>query len=191
MGRGSSHTSARARWVLVVLAACAVAALQAPAASAAAPKPFPICIQMGGQAGPEIAGSMVVWTDNRNGNLDIYGRDLSTRKDFAVCVNKEQQDNPSVTRRVIGGKVHYVAVWVDKRNHPSGESSDIYGRDITTGERFKVAGGATIKWYPEIADQLGGLARSRRRRGPVPRQGSRPRRRARPTRWRRAASSAR
>ena len=152
MGRGSSHTSARARWVLVVLAACAVAALQAPAASAAAPKPFPICIQMGGQAGPEIAGSMVVWTDNRNGNLDIYGRDLSTRKDYAVCANKEQQDNPSVTRRVIGGKIHYVAVWVDKRNHPSGESSDIYGRDITTGARFKVAGGATIKWYPEIAD---------------------------------------
>ena len=127
---------------------------------------------MGGQAGPEIAGSMVVWTDNRNGNLDIYGRDLSTRKDYAVCANKEQQDNPSVTRRVIGGKVHYVAVWVDKRNHPSGESSDIYGRDITTGARFKVAGGADHQVVSGDRRQLGGLARSRRRRGPVPRQGS-------------------
>ncbi len=152
MGRGSSHTSARASWALVVLAACALTALQAPAASAAAPKPFVICNEFGGQAGPEIAGSMVVWTDNRNGNLDIYGRDLSSRKDYAVCVNKEQQDNPSVTLRVIGGKIHHVAVWVDKRNHPSGESSDVYGRDLTTGTRFKVAGGATIKWYPEISD---------------------------------------
>jgi beta propeller repeat protein len=154
MGTRSSHRSARTRWVPGVVAVCAVLALLAPAAaSAAAPKPFPICIQMGGQAGPEIAGPMVVWTDNRNGNLDIYGRNLSTRKDYAVCTNRAQQDNPSVTRYVTpAGQIHYVAVWVDKRNHPSGESSDIYGRDITTGDRFKVAGGATIKWYPEIDD---------------------------------------
>ena len=154
MGMGSSHQSARARWVLGVVVALAAAALLAPAAaSAAAPRPFPICIQIGGQAGPEVAGSMVVWTDNRNGNLDIYGKNIGTAKpDFAICINQAQQDNPSVTRFVTAGKIHYVAVWVDKRNHPSGESSDIYGRDITTGARFKVAGGATIKWYPEIDD---------------------------------------
>jgi len=155
MANGTSGTSARRRsalGVLVVLAAMG-AALLAPAAASAAPRPFSICIQMGGQAGPEIAGAMAVWTDNRNGNLDIYGKDLSTaRPDIAICTNGAQQDNPSVTRYVTAGKVHYVAVWVDKRNHPSGESSDIYGRDVTTGERFKVAGGATIKWYPEIVD---------------------------------------
>ena len=155
MARGTSHTTARRRsalGVLVVLAAVG-AALLAPAAVSAAPRPFPVCIQMGGQAGPEIAGAMVVWTDNRNGNLDIYGKNLSTGRNYAVCTNRAQQDNPAVTRLVTtSGKVRYVAVWVDKRNHPSGESSDIYGRDITTGKRFKVAGGATIKWYPEIAD---------------------------------------
>ncbi len=84
MARGTSRTSARRRstlGVLVVLAALG-AALLAPAAPAApaAPRPFPICIQMGGQAGPEIAGPMVVWTDNRNGNLDIYGKNLSIDK---------------------------------------------------------------------------------------------------------------
>jgi beta propeller repeat protein len=150
MGRGTSRRTARTRWILGVAVVVATAML-APAAASAAPKPFPVSIQMGGQAGPEIAGAMAVWTDNRNGNLDIYGRNLSTRKNYAVCVNKAQQDNPSVTRYVDSGKIHYVAVWVDKRNHPTGESSDIYGRDITTGARFKVAGGATIKWYPEIA----------------------------------------
>ena len=154
MARGTSRMSvweASLLGVLVVLAAGA-AALLAPAAAPAAPRPFPICIQIGGQAGPEIAGAMTVWTDNRKGNLDIFGKNLGTGREYAVCTNRAQQDNPSVTRYALAGKVHYVAVWVDKRNHPSGESSDIYGRDITTGERFKVAGGATIKWYPEIVD---------------------------------------
>ena len=196
MGTGWSHTSVRARRVLGVViafaAAFAAAALLTPAAApAAAPKPFPIAIQIGGQAGPEIAGSMVVWTDNRNGNLDIYGRDLSTRRDYAVCTNRAQQDNPTVTRYVTAGRVHYVAVWVDKRNHPSGESSDIYGRDITTGARFKVAGGATIKWYPGDRRQLGDLGRGRRRRRTVPHQGSRLGTRTRPTPSPRAACSAR
>ena len=154
MARGTSRRSAGRRSIpsaFAVLAAVA-AALLAPAAAPAASRPFPVCIQMGGQAGPEIAGAMTVWTDNRNGNLDIFGKNLTTDREYAVCTNEAQQDNPSVTRRVVAGKVHYVAVWVDKRNHPTGESSDIYGRDISTGDRFKVAGGATIKWFPEIVD---------------------------------------
>jgi beta propeller repeat protein len=138
--------------VLVVLTLAAAATAALPAA-AAVPRPHPICIQMGGQAGPEIAGSMAVWTDNRNGDLDIYGRDLATGRTYAVCTNSKQQDNPSVTRTVTAsGAVRYVAVWVDKRNHPSGVSSDIYGRDITSGTRFVVARNATIKWFPEIVD---------------------------------------
>ena len=156
MARGTSRMPARAGSVLAVLAVCCAgaAALLAPAGAAAAtPKPFPICIEMGGQAGPEIAASMVVWTDNRNGNLDIYGKDLSTGKNYAVCTNTAQQDNPAITRWVTGaGAVDYVAVWVDKRNHAGGESSDIYGRDITTGSNFVVARSATIKWFPEIVD---------------------------------------
>ena len=59
-----------------------------------APVPFPVCTQFGGQAGPDIAGAMAVWTDNRNGNLDIYGRDLSTRKDYAVCTNRRSRTTP-------------------------------------------------------------------------------------------------
>ena len=152
MGRRSSRTSARALVGLFALAAGA-AALLAPAAATAAPRPFPICIEMGGQAGPEIAGSMAVWTDNRSGNLDIYGKDLSTGRTYAVCTNEQLQDNPSVTKRITdSGKVHYLAVWVDKRNHAGGEATDIYGRDLTTRQNFWVARGATVKWYPEIVD---------------------------------------
>lgn len=146
-----SRKTLRTVWALIALglvAACAAL----PASAGAAPVPFVVCNQFGGQAGPDIAGPMTVWTDNRNANLDIYGKDLVTGKSYAVCTDKEQQDNPSVTRTVApSGKVHYVAVWVDKRNHPGGVSTDIYGRDITARRNFVVARSATVKWYPEIS----------------------------------------
>ena len=147
--RSRSRTSTL-RAVCVVLAAAWTAALLAPAAAQAAPTVFPVCIEMGGQAGPDIAASMVVWTDNRNGNLDIYGRDLNSRKDFAICTNKAHQDNPSVAASVVGSRTEYVAVWVDKRNH---EGGDIYGRNITTKHDFVVSRSGALKWFPEIVDQ--------------------------------------
>jgi beta propeller repeat protein len=154
MAKGSSRRSSTVLSRLIVLAvAAAVAALFVAAAASAAPKPFAVCIQMGGQAGPEIAGNLAVWTDNRNGNLDIYGRNVSTHRNYAVCTNHAQQDNPSVTQWSTGGETHYVAVWVDKRNHASGEATDIYGRDITGRQNFVVARSATIKWFPEIVDR--------------------------------------
>ena len=134
----------------MVLAAAWAAALLAPAAAQAAPTVFPVCIEMGGQAGPDIAGNMVVWTDNRNGDLDIYGRNLNSRSDFAVARNKAQQDNPSVAATVVGSRTEYVAVWVDKRNHDDG---DIYGRNITTKHNFVVSRSGALKWFPEIVDQ--------------------------------------
>jgi beta propeller repeat protein len=151
MTEATTRTHTGTRWAVLALAVFAVLAVL-PAAAVAAPVPFIVCNQFGGQAGPDIAGAMAVWTDNRNGNLDVYGKDLGTGKDYAVCTNQAQQDNPSVTRRVLtSGKVHYVAVWVDKRNHPSGDAADIYGRDITARDNFLVARNARIKWYPDIA----------------------------------------
>ncbi len=144
-GRTSSFLAVGA--LLVVASA---AALLTPAAVHAAPAVFPVCIEMGGQAGPDIAANMVVWTDNRNGNLDIYARNLTSTTSFAVARNKSQQDNPSVTATVIGSRAEYVAVWVDKRNHDGG---DIYGRNITTRRDFVVSRSGALKWFPEIVDQ--------------------------------------
>jgi beta propeller repeat protein len=161
----SSRPGLRATIVLIialVVAAAGTALLApaaAPAAEPAAPVLFPICIELGGQAGPDIAGNMAVWTDNRRGNLDIYGRNLSTRKEYAVCTFKAQQDNPSVTRFVTAaGKVQYLAVWVDKRRPLGGTNTDIYCRNITLGSRsFRVSSGvvanACIKYFPEIVDK--------------------------------------
>jgi beta propeller repeat protein len=143
------------RWTLFAVVVLAIAAAVLPAAAAAAsPVPFVVCNQFGGQAGPDIAGAMAVWTDNRNGNLDIYGKDLSTGKRYAVCTDPAQQDNPSVTTSVTdSGKVHYVAVWVDARNYATGDATDIYGRDITGRSNFVVAKSARVKWFPDISGQ--------------------------------------
>ncbi len=139
-----------------VLAAALLMPVLAPPAASAAPAIFPVCIQAGGQAGPDIAGDLVVWTDNRNGNLDIYGRYLSSTKDFAVCANPAGQDNPAVTAQVIGGQKHYVVVWVDDRNTSAASgATDVWGCDLTAKTAaFPVSprNTATIKWYPEISD---------------------------------------
>jgi beta propeller repeat protein len=137
--------------VLFCAAALAAAALAAPAAPA---KPFQVCIEKGGQAGPEIAGSMVVWTDDRNGNFDIYGKDLAAAggKDFAVCSKTAAQSNPAITQMDVAGGSQYLVVWVDGRNHRS-SFTDIYGRNLTTKKDLVVARSKTIKWFPAIADQ--------------------------------------
>ncbi len=137
--------------VLFCAAALAAAALAAPSAPAA---PFQVCIAKGGQAGPEIAGSMVVWTDDRSGNFDIYGKDLGVAgsKDFAVCSNTAAQSNPAITQMAVAGGSQYLVVWVDGRNHRS-SFTDIYGRNLTTKKNFLVARSQTIKWFPAIADQ--------------------------------------
>jgi hypothetical protein len=110
-----------------------------------------VCIDLGGQAGPEIARAVAVWTDNRNGNLDIYGRNLATKTDLVVSRNAAAQDNPAITAFTRAGKWTYVAVWVDKRNHPDSDATDIYGRDITAGRTFPVVRSTRIKWFPDIS----------------------------------------
>jgi len=133
---------------------CVGAAILAPAGACAVPRPVSVCTALGGQAGPEIDGAFAVWTDNRNGNLDIYGRNLSARTNVTVCRDPAQQDNPSVTRFVAAdGKVHYLVVWVDKRYQTANEGSDILGRDVTEGTDFIVARSPSTKWFPEIVDQ--------------------------------------
>jgi beta propeller repeat protein len=156
MTRGTARTLTRPRWPLVALAVLVVAATLGATAAAtpasAAPRPFVVCNQFGGQAGPDIAQDVAVWTDNRNGNLDIYGKDLKTGRQYAVCTDPEQQDNPSISTTVSkSGKVHYIVIWSDKRNHAGGDANDIYGRDITARRNFVVSRNAYVKQYPDIS----------------------------------------
>lgn len=151
--RLSRHRSQHPLALLIVIAATAAGlALAAASLASAAVTVSPVCIVMGGQAGPDVCGPMAVWADARNGNLDIFGRNIVTGKTFSVTTNKAQQDNPSVgSRTTTDGKTEYVAVWVDHRNHADDDGTDIYARDLTTATTFAVARSATTKWFPDIA----------------------------------------
>jgi beta propeller repeat protein len=59
-----------------------------------------------------------VWTDDRNGNWDIYGYDLSTKEEFQITTDESDQRFPAIYGSTV--------VWQDERNG----NSDIYGVDL-------------------------------------------------------------
>ncbi len=126
----------------------------AGAAGATGPAAFPVCIEMGGQAAPDIDGNVVVWTDNRDGNLNIYERDVVKKTGFAVCTDPAIQSNPAVGDfAASSGRTEYLAAWVDQRQR-AGTSSSIYARNLTTrAPAFPVtnAGNAQTKWFVKVA----------------------------------------
>ncbi|MBU6999694.1 MAG: hypothetical protein HXS51_02940 [Theionarchaea archaeon] len=102
----------------------------------------PIVVEQHNQVAPALYGTVVVWEDNRNGNSDIYGYDLSTGEEFQVTIDESHQENPAIYDRII--------VWEDNRNG----NSDIYGYDLTTGEKFQVTTNDRDQTAPEIYENI-------------------------------------
>lgn len=75
---------------------------------------------------PEVSGTMAVWQDKRNGNWDIYRKDVNGTNSIAVTSNSADQAHPSISENII--------VWQDFRNG----NWDIYGYDISTSQEFAV-----------------------------------------------------
>jgi len=74
-----------------------------------------ICKHTSEQRNLFFAGDIIVWEDDRNGNWDIYGYDMSTGKEFPTCIHPAEQYSPTVSGDMV--------VWEDKRNG----NDDIYG----------------------------------------------------------------
>jgi len=89
-----------------------------------------------------ISGNIVVWTDTRNGNQDIYGFDLSTGTEFSICTDVSNQINPSVCGDIV--------VWQDSRNG----NGDIYGYDLSTGIEFPICLNGSGQAYPCISGDI-------------------------------------
>jgi beta propeller repeat protein len=69
---------------------------------------FQITTDFADQRNPAIYGNMVVWMDQRNGNADIHGYNLSTGIEVQVTTDPHDQRAP---------KIHgYTVVWRDERN---------------------------------------------------------------------------
>lgn len=81
----------------------------------------------GEQQHPKAAGTKVVWQDNRNGNWDIYFKDLTGGTSKALSTDTHDQTYPSISGNIV--------VWQDNRNG----NWDIYGYDLNSSHEFAVS----------------------------------------------------
>ncbi len=86
----------------------------------------------------DIDGDIVVWSDNRNGALDIYGYKISTGEEFAVSTAAGDQIFPQVSGDYV--------VWEDHRDG----NADIYGYQISTKTEFKISTALKNQLSPQI-----------------------------------------
>ena len=89
---------------------------------------FPVTASPQGQYSPAIYGDVVVWTDYRNKNHDIYGYNLKTKEEFQITTNKHNQLEPAIYGNIV--------VWEDERNGYN--NADIYGYNLETEEEFQI-----------------------------------------------------
>ena len=129
------------------------------------PAEFAVCTSAGNHTDPAIYGDVCVWQDDRNGDSDIYGCDLSRLADeggaqsaaaapagaarlgcddspeFAVCTADGDQTDPTVS----GGLV----AWQDDRDG----TSHIYGYDLFSGTEFPICTAEGAQTSPSAGTQ--------------------------------------
>jgi len=87
------------------------------------PIEFPVCTDENEQWYPAISGNIIVWQDDRNGNWDIYGYDISTQTEFQITTNTADQTSPAISGHTV--------VWEDKRHGQSDiYASILYGPEV-------------------------------------------------------------
>ncbi|MBK5225510.1 MAG: hypothetical protein JJD96_02930 [Thermoleophilia bacterium] len=72
---------------------------------------------------------LVVWEDNRNGNWDVYAKDLENNQEVPICVCPGDQRFPDVT---VDSSGKPFIVWQDSRNG----NWDIYGAKATRAQEL-------------------------------------------------------
>ena len=102
----------------------------------------PVCLHPAGQTAAAISGQFVVWQDGRNSppnvppdftNSDIYGRDMATGQELAICKVGGDQLYPQISGDIV--------VWTDYRAVFPGAAGapDVYGYDLASGKEFLIA----------------------------------------------------
>lgn len=97
---------------------------------------------------PSISGNRIVWSDNRNGGMDIYFYDIAGRRDAAIATAYNDQYMP----RIYGDRV----VWMDKRNMDGDtEKWDIYMFDLLQNKEIPICTSPGSHKVPSIwADRI-------------------------------------
>lgn len=103
---------------------------------------FPISTDTGDQYDPALYGSTVVWVDDRNGNEDIYGYNLSTYQKLRITSDPRDQCNPAIYENIV--------VWQDYRNN----NWEIYAYDISEKQEFRVTSNRYNQEFPAIYENI-------------------------------------
>ena len=112
------------------------------------PNGNPVCSAVGAQAfsrpvADGAGGAVVTWTDNRNGNLDIYAQRVGaggavqwTTDGVSLCTAANGQLDPAIVPDGFGGAI---VAWSDSRNG----LADIYANRVSAGGSIPTAIGRT------------------------------------------------
>jgi len=89
---------------------------------------------------PAISGNRIVYQDYRNGNGDIYMRDLSTNTERQITTDPADQINPAISGDYI--------VWEDYRHTPR---TEIYMYDLSTNTEMRITNDTASQYFPRIS----------------------------------------
>ncbi len=96
------------------------------------PVEFAITTHESSQMNPDIEENIVVWQDYRNENWDIFGYNLTTRKEFQITNDSHDQTNPAISGKVV--------VWQDNRDGNSQVYAVVLDGPEVARCAFRIAG---------------------------------------------------
>ncbi|MBU7040731.1 MAG: hypothetical protein HXS45_07960, partial [Theionarchaea archaeon] len=91
------------------------------------------------QTQPAVCGDLVVWTDERNGNEDIYGYNLSTKEEFQITSSSFPEFSPDIYGDIV--------VWVEAE---APDSWHIVSHNLSTGETTCLTAAGTLCENPAL-----------------------------------------
>lgn len=95
------------------------------------------------QKNPGIYGDIVVWQDNRNGDYDIYMKNLTTGAETVLCNATGDQTHPQIYENIV--------VWDDIRY---GSYFNIHMLDLNTGIETRISPSTHSQAEPEIYNDI-------------------------------------
>jgi beta propeller repeat protein/parallel beta-helix repeat protein len=104
---------------------------------------IPINTNLNDQRNPAIYGDKIVWQDNRNGDYDIYMKDLTTGLETVLCNATGDQTHPQIYKNIV--------VWDDIRY---GAYFNIHMMDLTTGIESRISPSTHSQVEPEIYNDI-------------------------------------
>ena len=131
---------------LLLLALCLAGAV----ASQPSGSTFALTLAPNRQSDPVVSGNIVVWEDYRdystNGS-DIYGYNLTERRELTICTAPGDQTLPYVAGDIVA--------WQDARN---GETTDIYAYNLKSEQEFVVCNSPGAQTQPVVSQAFVALS---------------------------------